>query len=132
MCADVLAVALPLLREHEAASVEAEVPTSAVMWWRAQMRARQDAARSAARPIVVAQGLAFACVAGLAAAFGGFALPLLRGWAASLPDVKDLAVHAPAGLTALQSLAPTSVLAWTTLVLCLVVAPVALYFATSD
>ena len=132
VCSDVLAVALPLLREHEAAGAEVQVPTSAVVWWRAQARARQEAARAAARPIAVAQGLAFACVAGLAAAFGSFALPLLRGWTAALPDVKDLASLAPAGLAALQSLTPTSALAWTMLVLCLVVAPAAIYFATSD
>jgi hypothetical protein len=132
VCSDVLAVALPLLREHEAASAEAQVPTSAVVWWRAEMRARQEAARAAARPIAVVQGLAFACVAGLVAAFGGVALPLLRGWTASLPNVKDLVSLAPVSLATLQSLVPTSALAWTTLALCLLIAPVAIYFATND
>ena len=129
VCADVLAVALPLLREQEAASLDAQVPTAAIVWWRAQARARQEAARAAARPITIAQGLAFASVAGLAAAFGGFALPLVRGWMTALAHA---AGAAPTNLAALQALAPTSVIAWATLALCLVVAPALVYFATSD
>ncbi len=56
--ADVVDVASAVLEVRANEPVEARIPSSAVMWWRAQMRARQEAAREAARPITVAQVVA--------------------------------------------------------------------------
>ena len=41
------------------------MPTPEIVWWRAQMRARQEAARKAARPILFTQALAIAALIGL-------------------------------------------------------------------
>jgi hypothetical protein len=69
VCADVAvaAEALQDARDHEWG--EARVPPSGRVWWRAEMRARQEAAHKAAQPITIAQGLAGACAAGLVLAY---------------------------------------------------------------
>jgi hypothetical protein len=72
VCRDVALVAAVIGAEQESAWQHAQVPSSAHVWWRAQMRARREAARAAARPITVAQGIAGASAAGLAAAGIGY------------------------------------------------------------
>ena len=42
-----------MLEGREDERAEIQIPSSAVMWWRAQMRARQEAAREASRPITL-------------------------------------------------------------------------------
>lgn len=54
--------------EHGAALAEAHPPTAAVVWWRAQRRARAEAARRAARPISFVHGIALGCAIGACAA----------------------------------------------------------------
>src|SRR5687768_10561679 len=77
-CADLLAVVAPLLDEHRALVQDANVPSSAIVWWRAQMRSRRDAAASAAQPISFAFGIALACAAGLLATALGIFVPSFR------------------------------------------------------
>ena len=84
ICTDVVAVATAVLEVRDDEPGDMRIPSSAVMWWRAQMRARQEAAREAARPVNVAQVVALVSVAALTVAalvalspwFGG----LLGGW----------------------------------------------------
>jgi hypothetical protein len=79
-CRELVEVATALLDEHHHAVAQAPVPSSGIVWWRAQMRARQEGARAATRPITVVQGLSLACAAGLLAAVAGFVSPEFRGW----------------------------------------------------
>ena len=58
ICADVVDVASACSKSATTSPATMRIPSSAVMWWRAQMRARQEAAREAARPITVAQVVA--------------------------------------------------------------------------
>jgi hypothetical protein len=62
VCADlaIAASAMIELRDDEAAAVA--VPDASLVWYRAQMRARADAARQATRPVFVAQIAAAACL----------------------------------------------------------------------
>lgn len=83
-CADLAAVAGALLFEEEHAYAEARVPSSAAVWHRAQLRAREEAARAATRPIGFVQGLAFACGIAAVIAAGTWGLPIL---AAMLPSL---------------------------------------------
>lgn len=87
-CADLASVAGALLFEGDAAYTEAQVPSSAAVWHRAQLRAREEAARAATQAIGFVQGVAFACsvAAIIGAAFWG--LPII---AALLPDMSGLA-----------------------------------------
>jgi len=71
ICADVVAVAAAFQVDYDAARVEAHVPESGIVWWRAQMRARAEAAREAVRPITVAQAVGLAVTVGVAGAVFG-------------------------------------------------------------
>src|SRR6185295_1170861 len=64
-CADAVAVTSALLADAAYARHESSPPSSAIVWWRAQMRARQEAARVAERPLTIVHALAIACAAGL-------------------------------------------------------------------
>jgi hypothetical protein len=55
----------------EAAGPAPALPTAGTVWWRAQLRARQDAAAKVARPITAAQMLALAALVGAAGAVFG-------------------------------------------------------------
>jgi hypothetical protein len=79
LCSDVLEVAAPLLDDRNTAPLDsARIPSSAVMWWRAQMRARQEAERQATRPIAVAQVVASVVAIVVAVAVGAALSPWLR------------------------------------------------------
>ncbi len=114
-CGPLVALAEQIRREFEHTQQQARVPTPEIVWWRAQMRAREEAARTAARPIVFTQALAVAALIGLlVSVVGRLTLPVdvvagSLGWQTGLPLV-------PIAIAAV---------CW------LVVAPAALYFAFS-
>ena len=135
ICADVVDVAgalLPLIDVQNDEPGDMRIPSSAVMWWRAQMRARQEAAREAARPITVAQviasvsaiALTISAAVALSPWFGG----LLRGWMSGLRGAaaSDLA---PSALLAHGWMLPALVMG---IGIWLVLAPLAIYFAVAD
>jgi len=111
-CGPLVALAEEIRLEFERTRAEARVPTPEIVWWRAQMRAREEAARKAARPILLTQALAMAALLGLLISLAGrLTLPSL-----SFPDASPL----PAGGPLLY----LSVAA----ACCLVIAPIAVYF----
>jgi len=136
LCADLIEVASSLLVEQESAWCDARVPPSAVVWWRAQIRAREEAARSAARPVAFMQGVAASLALWIAVvvlrALPWPAMPDWRGWfsglvtsvSVTMPDLSTLAAGVPGG--------------WLLLVLALalgawiLLAPVAIYLAAND
>ena len=71
VCAELAAIAKIVRDDFEHATRQARVPTAEIVWWRAQMRAREDAARAAARPILFTQALAVAAAIGLDHFAGG-------------------------------------------------------------
>lgn len=87
-----------LTAEAAAARSEAAPPSGAVVWWRAQMRARQEAAQLADRPIAVVHALAIACGAGLALALGGIVMTAVRGSLGWLIDLYRVAASGAASL----------------------------------
>ena len=135
LCAELVQIVLPLLDEHRAALLDARVPSSAIVWWRAHTRARQDAAKTAMRPITVLQGLSLACAVGLLAAAIGFVSPAFRQSAAWLAGVVPAAaeVEFPSiPWSDVQLLSPLGVAAALAVLLFIVATPVAIYFAVSD
>jgi hypothetical protein len=62
ICQDVATVFAAMSTEREDAWEAASVPPSSVVWWRAQIRAREEAARAAERPIAVTQAIAVVCL----------------------------------------------------------------------
>jgi hypothetical protein len=63
-CGDLALVSSLLRQDHAAAVAHADVPSSGQVWWRAQVRARAEAARAAARPLFIAQAVAAAALVG--------------------------------------------------------------------
>ena len=75
-CGEVVAIA-SVLRLDRLAAVDAPIPAAGQVWWRAAIRARGDAARAAARPMVWLQAGIGAAAVGVAAAGISLAWPRL-------------------------------------------------------
>jgi len=75
-CADLAEVASVMVDENDETVRAAHVPASGMVWWRAQMRLRQDAARTVRRTISIVQAAAvFIAIAGASIVlkvYGGF------------------------------------------------------------
>lgn len=71
VCAEAAAIACAIVAAREEERTHSEIPEAGRIWWRAQLRARREAAKSAGRPITAAQVIAFACAAGLLGACFG-------------------------------------------------------------
>jgi hypothetical protein len=80
VCSDTLTVASLVLADRDDPAADPHIPSSAVMWWRAQMRARQEAAREAARPIAVAQVVGAICAVAVLLVVGLWFSPLAGEW----------------------------------------------------
>jgi hypothetical protein len=118
LCTDLVAAVQPLIHERNHVPYEPRIPSSAVMWWRAQMRARQEAARAAGRPIAIAQivGAAMATIVAVAA------LIVLSPWLITSMIGLDL----PSGILAQGWLLPALAIG-----VFVLLTPVAIYFAVA-
>ena len=124
VCADVVSVALAMRDDQALQPLEsASVPDATLVWWRAQLRAHEEAGRKAARPIAMVQGVGIG-IAGVAAiSLGRTFWPWIREYSSGISSV---ATNVAAATTAAASAAP-----WITLAIAatLVATPVAVYFA---
>ena len=120
ICGDVVEVARALQTDHERRWQDARVPAASLVWWRAEMRARAEATRTAARPIAVAEGVAAVCGVGFAYAVLGIASPISGslGWLSGVMTFINVPTFGlPLALT---------------LGVCVLLAPVVIYLALSD
>lgn len=72
-------VAEAIAAEASTARREAHPPSSAIVWWRAQMRARAEATNAVERPLTIVHGLALAASLGLLLGVVGTAIGGLKG-----------------------------------------------------
>jgi hypothetical protein len=124
-------VAESLAAEAAMASAEAQPPSSAIVWWRAQMRARQESAQLAEKPITIVHALSIAAGIGLMLSVIGYAAAGVKG---SVAWVTNIAEAVPAALAALPL---DLVNRWTSLALSaalvsVVIASIAAYFIFVD
>ena len=111
ICSDVAAVAGAIDEASAEMRASASVPAAGLVWWRAQLRARREAAKAAGRPITAAQVIALACAAGLLGACFGATSSLFQsllsrlGAAVTAVDWKALVASGAALLTAHAALA---------------------------
>ena len=135
ICADVIEVASAVLEVRNDEPGEMRIPSSAVMWWRAQMRARQEAAREAARPITVAQVVALVTLVAVSVsafiALSPWLAGVAGGWMLGAVDsATSLATgRGPSGMLTQGWVLSAVVIG---LGIWLVLAPVAIYFAVAD
>jgi hypothetical protein len=131
-CADLAIVALALRDDGAALCREAQPPAAGMVWWRATIRARAEAARTAAQPISVLQGIAGACFVGAAAGLATIAWQSIH-W---LDRIGELAVRLEsrrADIAAASTLAQGHGLPILVAVACgLVLAPLAIYLTLTD
>jgi hypothetical protein len=129
LCRDTADVARAMFDEQDDTWSEAVVPAADVVWLRAQMRARAEAARVASRPVVVVQALGIACAAGAVAGVIGTIAWWLRSWVSWLSHAAVVVTTAQSSID-MAALATRGIL----LALCvwLVLAPVAVYLAATD
>ena len=78
-CREFHTIASALHDDNAVALAEARVPSAGQAWWRAELRARQEAAELAARPITVATAIAAAALIGLMASLTGALAWWLQG-----------------------------------------------------
>jgi hypothetical protein len=133
ICADVADIASALGADNEAAWAEASaIPSAQVVWFRAQARARAEAARQAARPIAIMQALGLASATGVISLLIGMVAWWVwtradwlkaADWAQAFP-VSDPIVFDAMGLAIRGTLLAIGL--W------LVLAPVAVYLVASD
>src|SRR5258707_1035438 len=57
-CADLALVAEFLQEESDLTLANVKVPSAALVWWKAQLRARREAAQQALRPVRIAERVA--------------------------------------------------------------------------
>lgn len=106
-CNDVVLVAAALHNQQALDLAQVRVPPAGLIWWRTQLRTRQEAVRRAERPLTIAHALAAASIAGVSAALITPLLPPLRDVLAALESLPSLALltGAVAALIAVANLA---------------------------
>jgi hypothetical protein len=114
VCADVIAIA-PALRADQLQVGDVQVPAAGQIWWRSAIRARADAARAAARPMVWLQALTGAGAVGIAVA----------SMSAAWPRIESALQFMPFSQASFQDALPLLLIAG----LGLVAAPIAYYLA---
>jgi hypothetical protein len=108
------------------------VPPASAVWWRAQIRAREESARLAARPIAVVQAVATICVAVVSLAAAPTASTWVRQVITALGATTwwsmpaDVSVSWVLGAAAYTTLPLLAVGMW------LVLAPVVVYLALDE
>lgn len=132
ICADVAEVALAFFEDREAARADDGVPHASAVWWRAQIRAREEAARVAARPIAVVQAVSTACVAVAAAAAAPAASTWIRELIAALGAAAWSSLPGEGGFAWILGAAAYTTLPLLAAAVGAVLAPVLVYFALDE
>jgi len=117
ICKDVLEVAVAFHTDTGSLGANVQIPSAGLVWWRAELRSRQEAMRTVSRPMTLVQ--AFGAAAGLGVAIAVLTL----GWSwlkavLPLPDFSTFPIS-QAGIFIVAAVAV------------IVIAPLA-YFVLSD
>ena len=131
ICSDLAAVAAAFEGARDAALAGADLPDAGRVWRRAQMRARDEAIRTAGRPITAVQVISFGAATGLAGACLGATSTgfqtFLRWAAAAWAGLELRAWIADAGVYLAAHAAFIAAFA-----LAVVLLPAAVYFALAE
>jgi hypothetical protein len=139
VCKELVEVTSVMQLDHEALHEEMSLPSAGQVWWRAAIRARLEASQRVAQPLSWIFGISMAVAAGFAiAAVQLLWSPVQLAWGASSAgawfswfSVTEFARLLPT-LTDLAPLTTTGMFVFLAATACLLLAPLALYFALSD
>jgi hypothetical protein len=131
VCSDLADVAAAIIDDHDAAWSQARIPSAGVVWWRAQLRAREEAARAAGRPVAFIQGVAASVALWLIVSFVR-ALPAeyLAEWRTWITSALPSLTFTMADVARVTATVP--LVLFILVAVWLVLAPVAIYFAAAD
>jgi len=125
-CAETLELARLLQDDQKALCAAAPLPSAGAVWWRATIRARAEAARAAGQPITLLQGITAATAVGLFVA-------LVSAWWRSVAPGGAWFEHVDELVSRSASVPVPLVLSLLLVVAaCVIIAPIAVYLATSD
>lgn len=139
VCGEVVEVASLLRLDRNDLHEEFTVPGAGQVWWRAAIRARLEASQQVTRPLSWVFGISVACVVGLALAVVELLWSPLQsvvqstatsGWTIRF-GLGEMTRWLPS-FSDLTPLTTTAVFVVLGAAACLVLAPLALYFALSD
>ncbi len=127
-CASLGRVACALRADREGMRSRMRIPAAGTVFWRAELRARQEAARNAARPVPLVVVVGLAASAGLAFALVGSGGSWLRAWASWLLDLGPSVTLPPPIASTLHAY----VIAAIALAAGLILVPLAVFLAARD
>jgi hypothetical protein len=125
-------VAEAIAAEASVARTETAPPSAAIVWWRAQMRARREAAQLADKPIAIVHALAIACGGGLTLALVGIVVAAVRGSVGWLTDIYSSAASLVTALAASDLTSRWITLPLTAMLVSVVIATIAAVFVLRD
>lgn len=125
-------IAEAIAAEASAARREATPPSSAIVWWRAQVRARQEATKAVERPLTIVHGLAIACGVGLFVSIVGTAFAGVKGSFGWLASLFASLTASDAALTSIDLTSRWVVLPMTAMVVTVLLASIAAYVIFAD
>jgi hypothetical protein len=133
ICQDVSAVFAAISTERDHAWETVSVPAASVVWWRAQIRAREEATRTVERPIAVIQAVAVACLATVAVVVIPMAWPSMKYTASVLNGAIDWAApRAAAVSSAFALITGTGLPILPFVAASLLLAPILVYYALTE
>jgi hypothetical protein len=118
--------------EASAAHREAAPPSSAIVWWRAQMRARQEATKAVERPLTIVHAVAIAAGVGLLLSAVGLAAADLKGSATWLAGIYESFSGGTGALAAIDLTSRWITLPITAMLVSAFVASIAAYLIFAD
>jgi hypothetical protein len=125
-------VADAIAAEASTARREAQPPSSAIVWWRAQMRARAEAARAVERPVTIVHALALAATLGLLAGVLGSVAGGVKGGLAWIAGVYAAAAGSTASAVAIDFTSRWFMLPMTAMLISVVVFSIAALVIFAD
>lgn len=125
-------VADAMAAEAAMASSEAQPPSSAIVWWRAQMRARREATELAQSPITIVHALSIAAGIGLMLSLVGYAVAVVKGSSGWLSNLGQSISAAVTSMAPLSLTSPWVAFTLTATLVSVIVASVAAYVIYSD
>ncbi len=80
VCSETVLVAEALREEQASLLADVKLPDAGLVWWKAQLRARREAAELATRPIALAERFALACALATLLAFVAWKWAGVHAW----------------------------------------------------
>ena len=110
VCSEVVLVAGLLQEANSSLLAEVKLPDAGLVWWKAQLRARREAAELATRPIALAEKFALACGMAVLLAFIVWKRADLHAWLGRFASFGHSDAHWLQGLVLYSLNQPFSVL----------------------